>query len=132
MAKSRISAAILMCLALSCLPRAEPSSVLQQDVELYFCQFSVSEPFKSGYADFSVVVRFHLSIHGEPSAVELLKNPARIDPAEVVHCIERWKLPKTDSAARASASFVWRHGIGWSSLSVHSEALVQKIYLDGG
>lgn len=115
----RISISLLLVLLVCCssAPRS-PSTPTQNQVDLSRCRFRVSEPYNSGYADFSLIFSFRLSSSGAPSDLKIFVNLPRIPEEEIRQCVKSWRFPSSNDSGPLLASFRWEHNRGWIVLRI--------------
>ncbi|MEM7482381.1 MAG: hypothetical protein AAF481_14485 [Acidobacteriota bacterium] len=89
---------------------------------LTYCAFELSPQEKTMNASFHLVYRVRVDSQGVPLAVEKVRSKF-VDDDAVWQCVRGWRLPPVEEEAGYFLSSYWRHGHGWSSFQIQSEAL---------
>lgn len=130
--KNLLAGAILLALAAGCSQIFEPRQNRQQPaIDVSACGLAVPEPFRNGYADFTLVVLFRVTQEGGATEIRTLRNPAGIEKDEIEACLSNWWLPALPAAEDGVAKFRWEHNPGWVAVSVVWDNLTYEVPLGG-
>lgn len=112
----------------------QPTSDSTPGWNVVFCQPDLQEPFKRGYAFFSIVYALTLDRSGVPQSVKRIKDPGvhnAVDDAEVERCLLQWRLPTRDLGNQLEVEMRWTHGFGWEWMEIRSRRYRQRIMMGG-
>ena len=93
-------------------------------IEIDFCAFDLPAWAMRGNLSGSLVVEFYIDRAGVPEAeavtvLRALHTPNPLIPLEDIQgCIASWRFPNLAQGTRVLAVWNWKHGKGWSKLSV--------------
>lgn len=107
-------------------PRPRPTS---EQLEIKMCDFGVPPDLARANATFSIFYAIQVGDDGRPTTIEKVKNDLLGDQPFVA-CIQSWTLLVKNK--RLVASFDWKHGQGWTGLTISGDDLQYRIAFDPG
>ena len=105
---------LLLVACLCCVGRLSAQSIS-------VCRLQVPEPISRGSASFTDVFGFTVDSNGKPTEIRPISAPY-VSSTEAISCIAAWRLPMS-KGEKLVASLSWKHGMGWSSLSISGRGI---------
>lgn len=128
--RSRV-AAIALGSALMLVPSrlAQTPTTPTRRFEINVCDFKVPYEVARANASFTVAYVADVGDDGRPTKIDSVKNEL-LPNDPFVRCIKSWALPVKNE--RLLISFDWRHGQGWSDLTISGQSLSYRIMFEPG
>ncbi|MEM9553321.1 MAG: hypothetical protein AAGC60_03620 [Acidobacteriota bacterium] len=98
--------------------------------EIHFCHFRVPRHVKAMNASFSIVYAFQVNEGGSLAEPKKLLDRF-LDLEAITECVEKWRLPDLREGSVVKVVAVWKHGIGWTQMSILSDVFNQRIIRSG-
>jgi hypothetical protein len=98
-------------------------------LEVKMCDFQVPPELARANATFSVFYEIQVGDDGRPTKIEKVKNNL-LGNEPFVECIQSWTLSVKNK--RLVASFDWKHGQGWTGLTILGDGLQFQVAFDPG
>ena len=93
------------------------------------CHFALDDRIRDLDMDEQLVATFTVR-NGEPADIQVTRDRMRIGSA-VNDCLSRWRVGFIDDGAGVTATFQWRHGIGWRALELSWSSNHVRLALSG-
>ncbi len=101
---------------------ASPAVCDDSAIIVDFCALSVPAWAMQANLSGSVIVRFYLDDDGVPEQLEVLLNLLNkrdlVPSEEIERCVNNWRFPNLAPGTLITAVWNWKHGQGWTKLSV--------------
>jgi len=121
---------IALAIIVAAVCSAAPSQAGATDLNVVFCQFSLSEVHLRMSGKFQLIYDFQVDADGIPSKVGAVKSFA-VDDHMVESCVRQWRLTGFPTETRFRATFNWTHPVGWTSLAVEGGGLHYLLEISG-
>jgi hypothetical protein len=119
----------VVAVLLAVLPVSPRASESGQQLEIKVCDFAVPPELAKSNATFTAIYSVEVDRNGRPTKIEKVKNDFLQDDPFAI-CIRSWILPAKNK--RLLVSFEWRHGQGWTQLTISGDDLSYRIGFEPG
>ncbi len=97
--------------------------------EIQFCDFKVPKDIAQGNASFGIAFMVQLGDSGSPTKITKVRNDFLSD-APFIECLKGWSFP--DHKGSLLISFNWKHGEGWTEITISGSDMNQQIKIQPG
>jgi hypothetical protein len=132
MRKIIIERSVVVCVAallFAVVPLSPRARAISEELEIKMCDFQVSPELARANATFSVFYAIQVGDDGRPTKIEKVKNDLLGNEAFVT-CIQSWTLSVKNK--RLVASFDWKHGQGWTDVTISGDDVRYRIAFESG
>ena len=101
------------------------------EIESQICSPRVNRFFMKGLSSIYVVLAlFSIDDTGRPKDIQVLDKAKTTDWQEVRNCVKKWVFKGFSNGDRFSVAWSWKHGLGWSSMTIKGPNFKQTIQLE--
>lgn len=101
------------------------------EIESQICSPRVNRFFMKGLSSIYVVLAlFSIDDTGRPKDIQVLDKAKTTDWQEVRNCVTKWVFKGFSNGDRFSVAWSWKHGLGWSSMTIKGPNFKQTIQLE--
>ena len=101
------------------------------EIESQICSPRVNRFFMKGLSSIYVVLAlFSIDDTGRPKDIQVLDKAKTTDWQEVRNCVTKWVFKGFSNGDRFSVAWSWKHGFGWSSMTIRGPNFKQTIQLE--
>jgi hypothetical protein len=93
------------------------------------CDFKVPTSIAGANASFNVVYSVKVGPNGKAVSINKVVNKY-LDDQLFIDCISKWVFQK--NSKEVTVTFSWKHGIGWTKMSVSSKTMSRVVLFSPG
>ncbi len=98
--------------------------------EIVFCEPEVPDKVMDMNASFNVIYTFELDSAGRPTKTERITDRYGTGVG-VTECLKEWRLPGQKPGSQVTVFLYWKHGMGWTQMTISGENIRQRISRSG-